>query len=369
MDRDMKLARSLVNYSCKVQPNEKVLIEARDTSESFIVKLVKAVQEAGGRPFVEIQNSKVNREIMKHYDKTYGELQTKYEIARMSDIDAYISVRGMNNLYELSDIPSENTSAKSLYYTQPIHYDIRCKKKWVLLNYPTGAYAQNAGMPTEAFEDYFYDVCTLDYAKMDKAMDPLRDLMNKTDKVRIVAKNTDITFSIKGIGAVKCSGECNIPDGEVYTAPVRDSVNGVIEYNIPTEQKNTRFDNVRLEFKNGKIIKATCSGDNKKLNEIFDIDEGARYVGEFSFGLNPYITKPMLDILFDEKMCGSIHFTPGNCYEDAYNGNASALHWDMVQSHMPEYGGGEIYFDGVLIRKDGRFVTKELSGLNPENLK
>ncbi len=369
MDRESKLAENLVNYSCSVKRGEKVLIEVRDVNESFVVKLVKAVQLAGGLPFVDIQYGRVNRELMKTYTADYGKLQTKYELTRMSDIDAYISVRGMNNLYEMSDVPSENIKNKSLYYALPIHHRIRCKKKWVLLNYPGGAYAQNAGMSSEAFEDFFFNVCNLDYSKMDKAMDALVTLMDKTDKVRIVAKGTDLTFSIKGIKAIKCSGSYNIPDGEVYTAPVKDSVNGVIEYNIPTVQSNSRFDNIRLVVANGKIIEATCQGDNKKLNEILNTDDGSRYFGEFALGVNPYVVKPMLDILFDEKMCGSIHLTPGACYEEASNGNESAVHWDMVQSHLPQYGGGEIYFDDVLIRKDGLFVIKELSGLNPDNLK
>jgi len=240
--------------------------------------------------------------------------------------------------------------------------------KWVVLRYPTESMSQQAGMSTEAFEDFYFDVCTLDYSKMDKAMTPLVELMNKTDRVRIVAKDTDLTFSIKGIPAIKCSGLRNIPDGEVYTAPVKDSVNGYITYNVPSVEEGIKFENVRLEFKDGKIVKATAN-DTVAVNKIFDTDEGARYVGEFALGVNPYITKAMGDILFDEKISGSIHFTPGQSYEDAPNGNKSAIHWDLVQVQTTEYGGGEIYFDDVLIRKDGMFVLDELKCLNPENLK
>ena len=192
--------------------------------------------------------------------------------------------------------------------------------------------------------------------------------MEKTDKVRLVAKGTDLTFSIKGIPAVKCAGHMNIPDGEVYTAPVKDSVNGVITFNAPTLENGIKHENVRLVFKNGRIVEATSS-DTKALNDVLDTDEGARYVGEFAIGVNPYVTSPMLDILFDEKISGSIHFTPGCCYDDAYNGNKSSVHWDMVLIQTPEWGGGEIYFDDMLIRKDGLFVTESLRCLNPENLK
>ena len=228
--------------------------------------------------------------------------------------------------------------------------------------------ASQAGMSTDAFEEFYFNVCNLDYSKMDKAMDALKTRLDKADKVHIIAKDTDITFSIKGIGSKKCSGERNIPDGEIYTCPVKNSVNGVITYNTPSIEQGIKFENVSLTFKDGKIVKATGNYP-EQLNAIFDTDEGARYVGEFSFGVNPYIVKPMGDILFDEKISGSIHFTPGCCYDDCYNGNISAVHWDLVQIQTPEYGGGEIYIDGELIRKDGRFVPADLLGLNPENLK
>lgn len=291
------------------------------------------------------------------------------DAARMSQMDAYIGVRGEDNISEMSDVPSEKLSMYDRLYTSPVHHDIRVPKtKWVVLRYPSPSMAQSAHQSLEAFEDYYYNVCNLDYGKMSKAMDALVELMNKTDKVRLTAKNTDITFSIKDIPAIKCAGSCNIPDGEVYTAPVRESVNGTITYNTPSEYNSFKFENVSLTFKDGKIIECT-GNDSERLKSVFDTDEGARYIGEFAIGVNPYITTPMNNILFDEKIMGSIHFTPGNCYEDAYNGNKSAIHWDLVLIQTPEFGGGEIYFDDRLIRKDGRFVVPELEVLNPENLK
>jgi aminopeptidase len=252
---------------------------------------------------------------------------------------------------------------------EPVHHKIRVPKtRWVVLRYPNSAMAQLASTSLEAFEDFYFDVCNLDYSKMAKAMENLVNLMNATDKVRITAPGTDLTFSIKGIPAIPCAGEMNIPDGEVYSAPIKDSVNGVISYNAESNYRNFTFSNVRLEFKDGKIINATAN-NTEKINEIFDTDEGARYVGEFAIGVNPYITRPMNDILFDEKIAGSFHFTPGRAYEDMNNGNVSSIHWDLVCIQTPEYGGGEIYFDDVLIRKDGRFVLPELECLNPENLK
>lgn len=253
-------------------------------------------------------------------------------------------------------------------YSTPVHHGIRVPKtRWVVLRYPNESMAQLSGTSTEAFEDFYFQVCNLDYSKMGRAMKSLVELMNRTDQVRVTGEGTDLTFSIKGIPAIACDGQLNIPDGEVYTAPVRDSVQGVITYNAPSLYQGCTFENVRLEFENGKIVKATAN-HTERLNEIFDTDEGARYIGEFAIGVNPYILKPMKDILFDEKIMGSIHFTPGNCYDDAYNGNSSAIHWDLVMIQREEYGGGEIYFDGRLIRKNGRFVIPELECLNPENL-
>jgi aminopeptidase len=271
-------------------------------------------------------------------------------------------------VFEYSNIPNEKLKIYSIFYSKPIHRDIRVEKtKWVILRYPTEGMAQLAGKNTAEFEDFYFNVCNLDYSKMNAAMDSLKQLMEKTDKVKIVTKTTKLEFSIKGMKAIKCAGHANIPDGEIYTAPVKTSINGHIQFNVPSTYSGYRHDNIYFEFKDGKIVKATSS-NTKELEKVLDMDEGARFIGEFSFGVNPYIYEPMLDILFDEKITGSIHLTPGACYKDADNGNQSAVHWDLVQIHRSEYGGGEIYFDNVLIRKDGRFVQGTLKGLNPENL-
>ncbi len=368
-ERIKKLAKNLVNYSCRVQEGEKVLINCYGTAPIPLVKeIIKEVYAVGAMPIAEVKMTTVEREILKGATKEQFEFMAKFECARMKEIDAYIGIRADDNLCELYGIPGEKLNMQSKYYTSPVN-DIRVPDtKWVVLRFPNNAMAQNAGESLEDFEDFFYDVCNLDYSKMSDAMDNLVELMNKTDKVRLCGNGTDITFSIKDIPAIKCAGRCNIPDGEVYTAPVKDSVNGVICYNTPSEYNSFTFENIKLTFKDGKIIEATAN-DTEKINEVFDTDEGARYVGEFAIGVNPYVTKPMNNILFDEKIRGSIHFTPGMCYDDAYNGNKSAIHWDLVLIQTPDYGGGEIYFDDVLIRKDGLFVIDELKCLNPENLK
>ncbi len=363
-----RLADVLVNYSCSVQKGEKVLIEGYDVPTEFILELVKKVYAAGGYPHVEIFNNRIRRELLKGMSVELAEEMAKYAGSRMDGMDAYIGIRGGNNSLELCDVPEEKRKIYDIYCGTPVLDKRVNHTKWVILRWPTEGMSQLAKRSTEDFEDFFFDVCTLDYAKMDRAMDSLKSLMERTDKVRIVAKDTDLSFSIKGIGAVKCSGQCNIPDGEVYSAPVKDSVNGHIHYNAPSIENGIEFKDVRLTFKDGKIIEATAN-DTEACNAIFDTDEGGRYVGEFAIGVNPYITSAMGDILFDEKIAGSIHFTPGSCYDDCSNGNSSAVHWDLVLIQTPEYGGGEIYFDDVLVRKDGLFVLPELLCLNPDNLK
>lgn len=363
------LAKNLVNYSCKLKKGEKILIEAKGVDYMLVNAIVKEVYKVGAYPFVEMFDNRVTRELLMGETEELAKLRAKFDGARMKEMDAYIGIRGGNNAVENSDVPEENLQIDSEFYSHPVHHELRVKHtKWVILRYPNEGMAQSAGMSTDAFEEFYFNVCNLDYSKMDKAMDALKARMDKADKIRIVAPGTDLSFSIKGIGSKKCSGGHNIPDGEIYSAPVKDSVNGVITYNAPSVQNGFKYENVSLTFKDGKIIKAT-GNDEKKINAIFDTDEGARYVGEFSFGVNPYINKPMGDILFDEKISGSIHFTPGCCYDDCYNGNISAIHWDLVLVQTKEYGGGEIYMDGELIRKDGRFVTEDLLCLNPENLK
>ncbi|MDR3216973.1 MAG: aminopeptidase [Clostridiaceae bacterium] len=367
-ERQAVLAKNLVNYSCEVKPGEKVWIDVSGADTAFINLLQREVFKAGGEPHVHLSDNRVKREMLMSVTDEQLKFMAERDAKLMSEMQAYIGVRGGNNSLELADVPADRMQAYMSLYSHKVHHEIRVKAtKWVVLRYPTEGMSQLSGMSTDAFENHYFNVCNLDYAKMDEAMTSLVELMNRTDKVRLVAKNTDISFSIKDIPSIKCSGLRNIPDGEVYTAPVRDSINGVISYNVPSIENGIKFENVRLEFKKGKIVKATANF-TKEVNEIFDTDAGARYVGEFALGVNPYITKPMGDILFDEKISGSIHFTPGACYEDAWNGNESAVHWDLVLAQTPEYGGGEIWFDGVLIRKDGKFILPSLYCLNPENL-
>lgn len=357
-----KLAKLLVEYSIRLKRNENVLIEAFDTPDEMTIALIRAARKVGGVPFVQAYHARLNRALALEASDRQLKLLASHELARMKKMDAYIAVRGSNNITELSDVPVEKMKllAKKM---RPVQ-DQRVKKtKWVVLRWPTPSMAQLAGMSTEAFEDFYFDVCTLDYRKLEPGMKALKRLMENTDRVEIKGPGTDLRFSIKGIPAVICGGDRNIPDGEVFSCPVRDSVQGNVTLNAPSIYQGIGFDGIRLEFKDGKIVDAT-SNETKKLNKILDSDPGARYIGEFSLGFNPRVLQPMRDILFDEKIAGSFHFTPGQAYDEADNGNRSQVHWDMVSIQRPEYGGGKIYFDGKLIRRDGDFLPKQLRSLN-----
>jgi len=366
--RISKLSDILVNYSCSVKPGENVLVDYEgEITRPLVRKIIKDIYAAGGNAFVTSRDSSVNREIMLGCNEQQLQTMCDYKLAEMQAMDAYIAIRGSENSAETADVPSERTNLYMRELRPVLDHRVN-KTKWVVLRYPNPSMAQLAGTSQEAFEDFYFDVCTMDYRKMGKAMDHLVDLMEKTDQVHIIGAGTDLSFSIKDIPTIKCCGNMNIPDGEVYTAPVRNSVNGRISYNTPSEELGFTFENIVFEFKNGKIINATANS-TEKINELLNTDDGARYIGEFAIGLNPFILEPMKDTLFDEKIAGSFHFTPGASYEDAFNGNKSAVHWDLVMIQRPEYGGGEIWFDDILIRKDGLFVIPELECLNPENLK
>jgi aminopeptidase len=365
--RYKKLAKLLVNYSTQIKKGERALLDMIDVPDEFSLELMRAVRAAGGTPLIEVRHTRISREIVRETDAPHAALLRDIEMFRMKKVQAYIAIRGSANASESSDVPGDRMKLYSKIIRPVQDYRVN-KTRWCVLRWPTPSMAQAAGMSTEAFEDLYFDVCTMDYAKMARAMVPLERRMKRADKVHLKSPGTDLTFSIKNIGAKMCKGDRNIPDGEVFSCPVKDSVNGVIQFNTPTIYSGTKFENVRLEFNDGKIIKAT-GNNTKRLNEILDTDAGARYVGEFSLGFNPYILSPMCDILFDEKIAGSLHFTPGQAYEECDNGNRSAVHWDMVLIQRKEWGGGEVWFDGELIRKDGIFLPKDLKPLNPANLK
>lgn len=367
--RILRLADLLVNYSCAIKPGENLLLEAIDVPHEFAVSVVEAVKKAGARPYVLLKSNRVTRALLNSATTEQWQQIADVERAQMEKMQCYVGARGSLNVSELSDVPAENQRIFESTVWKQVHHEVRVKKtRWVVLRWPTSAMAQLAEMSTEAFEDFYFNVCTLDYAKMSRAMQPLRKLMQATDRVHLKGpSDTDLTFSIKNIPAIACDGHRNIPDGEVFTAPVRDSINGVIHFNCPTLYHGVTHNDVRLVFRHGRVEEASSTNTQKML-DVLNTDDGSRYCGEFAIGFNPYCTRPMKDILFDEKIAGSIHLTPGACYDEASNGNKSDIHWDLVMRQTEDVGGGEMYFDDKLVRKNGIFVLPELFPLNPANL-
>lgn len=368
--RVTRLAELLCTHSTHLSRDDSVLIHAFDIPEEVTAEVVRVAQTQGARVAVRLENNVVRRQMMLGMTAENARLIADIEKHEMERMTAYIALRGSHNYAELSDVPEDTQRMWAQEYSTPVVFGVRVPKtKWVVLRWPTPGMAQQANQSTAAFEKFYFDVCTLDYAKMAKASEPLQDLMSRTDRVRIVGPGTEFTFSIQGIGAVACSGDRNIPDGECFSAPVRDSVDGVVQFNTVSLYQGTEFKDIRYVIKKGRIEEASAGANTAKLNEILDTDEGARYFGEWSLGYNPFVLHPMKDTLFDEKIAGSFHFTPGNAYDPpGGNGNKSAIHWDTVLIQRPEYGGGEIWFDDVLIRKDGLFVPAELQPLNPDRL-
>lgn len=359
-----RLADLLLDHSCRIEKGERVLIEAFDLPDpSLVCRLVEGAARRGALPFVAWKSNTVLRSLYQNATEESMKLAGKHERLQMEEMQAYIGIRGAANSSQFADVPQPQMDLYQQHWWKPVADYRVSRTKWVVLRYPTDAFAQAANMSSEAFENFYFDVCTADYAAMKEAEKPLVARMEAADRVRIVAPGTELEFSIKGIPVIACYGDRNIPDGEVFTAPVRDSIHGKIRFNTPSRYQGTVYENVEFEFKDGKIIRATAN-ETEKINKLLDSDEGARYCGEWAIGVNNRVREPMLDTLFDEKIGGSFHLTPGQAYDIADNGNDSRIHWDLVLIQRPDYGGGEIYFDGELVRKDGRFVPADLAGLN-----
>ncbi len=364
--RITRLAEILLDHSTQIRAGENLLIEAFDLPEPALVcTLVELAAARGAHPFVTWKNNEVLRSLYRTGTETNLGASGEFKRARMQRMHAYVGIRGASNSSQFADVPHERMDLYQKHWWHPVHSEVRVPHtRWVVLRYPTPSMAQAADMSTAAFEDFYFAVCTADYAQMAKNQEPLVRRMWEAERVRIAGPGTDLTFSIRGMNVRPCHGQRNIPDGEVFTAPVRDSVEGTIRYNAASRYQGTVFQQVEFEFRRGRIVRATCANAPEQLNKILDSDEGARYIGEWSIGCNNLVRRPMLDTLFDEKIGGSIHLTPGNAYDECDNGNRSRVHWDLVLIQTPEYGGGEIYFDDVLVRQDGRFLPDDLQGLN-----
>ncbi len=367
MEAKQKLAYKIVNVSLKVKKKQKVLVEFSDCDDDFLLLLQEEIFKAGAYPFFKNINRLVHKNNLLYGDKDFYLNLVKHDEVFYDNMDYIVIVAGANNIYEYSGVNKDKKKLFNEVYSKRILFEIRLKKRWILLRYPTASFAQLSGMGTLEFKEHFFKVCNLDYEKMDEALVPLKDLLEKSDKVKIISPNTNLEFSIKNMPAIICTGQCNLPDGEIYTAPIKNSVNGEITFNITAARGGIMFENIWLKFNEGKVVDFNCN-NNEEFKKLLDLDEGSRYLGEFAFGVNPHVKNSIKDILFDEKMSGSIHLALGNAYEDCFNGNSSVLHFDLILNQTLVFGGGEVWLDNVKIRENGLFILPELVGLNPENL-
>lgn len=359
-------AEVLVNYSTRVKKGDIVLISAGGVEALPLVKELYRLCLAKGAKYVEYEFAvpEINRQFYNLANSEQLSYFPQHKLDFMKQVTVFIAIGAADNSMVMAQANQANMIAYAKL-TRPI-VDQRVKHtRWVVTRYPTHGGAQEARMSLEEYEDYVLSSCCIDWKIESRKQEKLKKLMDRADIVRIKASDTDLSFSIKGLDGIKCDGRYNIPDGEVFTAPVKDSVEGYITYNCPSIYQGKEFNGVRFEFAAGKIVKADAGVMTADLNKILDTDEGSRYIGEFAIGVNPGIRKPMRNILFDEKIFGSIHFTPGQCYDECDNSNRSAVHWDLVK--LLE-GDGEIWFDDLLIQKNGRFVHKDLLQLNPDDL-
>ena len=360
-----KLGDLIVNHSCEVKQGERVLIESSRSCAPLINYIISKCYERGALPFVLLKESDIQRELLRNISAEQINIQSAFESVMMSEMDVYIEIKDDDNLFELSDIPPEKWNLYHNLYYKPVHWDIRLPKtKWVTVRYPSKVFAQKFGMSTEKFENFYFNTVLADYGEMGKLMLPLKERMDKANRVKILTPTTNLDFNIGKYKAVICNGKINLPDGEVFIAPELESVNGTITYNADVLYQDITFSNIKLDFKDGKVIKAESGSTTRDLNRILDTDAGARYVGEFAFGTNPKINRIVKNIIYDEKMLGSIHLALGASHPTSNNGNESGIHWDMVQIHKKENGGGQIFFDDELIMQDGIFVPSDLQELN-----
>jgi aminopeptidase len=357
------MASILVDYSTRVKRGDVVLISASGAESLPLVKELYALCLRKGARYVEYEFSfpEINRLFFTEAGPAQRRHFPQHKLDFLKQVDVYIGIGAPDNSMVMAQAHQGRMIDHARLMRPLVDWRVR-NTRWVVTRYPTHGGAQDARMSLEEYEDHVFSACCIDWAAESRKQQKLKRLMDRTDRVRIIASDTDLSFSIAGFKGIKCDGRFNLPDGEVFTAPVKQSVEGYITYNCPTIYQGQEFLSIRLEFSQGRIVGATSAGRDRALNRILDTDEGARYIGEFAIGVNPGIRQPVRNILFDEKIFGSIHFTPGQCYDECDNGNRSAVHWDLVKMLQ---GDGQIWFDDNLIQKDGLFVHETLLDLNP----
>lgn len=351
-----KQAEILVDYSLKFKKGENVAILAEFQARPLVLELYKLLIKRGaGEVKVHFSDYEFTEAYFKNASKKQIDHFPQLEYDEMKKMDCYIRIGSPSNTRGLTGVDASKIMARQKVVRPILNYRID-KTRWLVTKYPTNAQAQEAGMSLSEYSDFVLSaIVDVDWPKLHKQQEKLKRLVDKTEKVRLVGEKTDLSMSIKGRTAINSSGTYNMPSGEVFTSSVEDSAEGVITYTYPALYMGREFHDVRLEFKKGKVVRATSDKGEKDLNKILDTDMGARFIGELGLGNNYKIQKFTKDILYDEKIGGSIHIALGRGYKDTLSKNESAIHWDMIKDLRK---GGEIYFDDKLVQKNGKWLFK-----------
>lgn len=365
-----RLAQLLTHHASELVAGDTVIVEAIDFDDDFLAYLVDYLLLHKIRPIVNIKKQSVMTALAARSSVEDFQRMAEAELSQMKQAKAFIGLRHVHDEAAMTKVSASQRALLLKHFLQPVHYEYRNRNlRWLYLRWPSVLMARHAEMGLADFTDYYFESMLIDYDKMGRAMDHLADFLSNTEQIRITHPNgTDLSFQIKDMPSYSSIGKHNLPDGELFLAPLRESMEGDIHFNIDSVYYGHLFQEVKLSFKAGQVISATSKDNTPALNDILDTDEGARYCGEFAFGLHPGISNPIRDILFDEKMHGSIHLALGNAYPVSDNGNRSAIHWDLILNQCKNYGGGEVWADGVLMRKNGIFVAESLLALNQENI-
>jgi aminopeptidase len=359
-----KLAQLIVNYSVKVRSGDKVAIYASSIAEPLIKEVYKNVLHAGGHPFIMVSPGGIEDILFKNASDE--QLKYVHEPVKyiMEHYDVRISIASDDNTRELSQVDSSRivlhrqarTELNKIFMERSASGALR----WVVTLFPTNAYAQDAGMSLSDYEDFVYSACLPDmddpvgyWQRFSVWQDGIIEWLKAKENVHIVGPDTDLRLSIKDRIFVNCDGRFNMPDGEIFTGPVEDSIDGYVTFSYPSHYSGREVTGVRLQFEHGKVIQAHADKDEEFLIKTLDTDNGARYIGEFAIGTNEGINRFTGEILFDEKINGSFHMALGAGYPETGSKNESAIHWDMICDLRQ---GGEIRVDGELLYRDGKFA-------------
>ncbi len=345
-----KIADILLNHSTKVKEGDYVIIEGEYQALELIKILYKKILQKGAFPIPKIGDDQFHSMYYKYAPDNV--LKTFPEIAynELKKVDCLIALRAPKNLKEMADVdPNKITDRTKLL--EPIKTE-RLKKRWIVFNFPTNSFAQEAGMSLEDFEDFVYNACIQDWNKISKEQEKYIKLMESGSEVRIIGKDTDIKLKIKGRQFINGSGSHNMPDGEIFTAPLENETEGHIYFDYPTVYSGKEVLGVMFKFEKGKIVDVKAEKGEDFIKQVLKTDEGASKLGELGIGLNYNIKKGIKNILFDEKIGSSVHMAIGSSYKECLGVNESAVHWDFIK----DMKNGKMFLDGKLVYENGRFI-------------